>query len=341
MGYQDAILALGERTRTWLVTGAAGFIGSALVEELCRRGQRVIGVDNFATGYRENLTDAVAAAGPGAGERFEFVEADICDAAAMNEVAAKADIVLHQAALGSVPRSMEDPAGTHRANVDGFVNVALACKDNGVDRLVYASSSSVYGDHPKLPKTEAEIGTPLSPYAATKRIDEVYASVFAQSYGMEIVGLRYFNVFGRRQDPEGPYAAVIPRWIGALLDGERCTVFGDGEQSRDFCYVDNAVQANILAAITDGDFRGAVFNVGCGERITLRELYAHIRGHIAASRPSLAAVEPVFEPERPGDIRHSQASIEAIRHELGYRPALAVGDGLAETVAWFSARRSS
>lgn len=338
MGYRDAIRALEERPRTWLVTGAAGFIGSALVEELCRRGQRVIGVDNFITGYRENLTDALAAAGDGAESRFELVEADICDAAAMREAAAGVDIALHQAALGSVPRSIEDPAGTHRANVDGFVNVALACKEAGVERLVYASSSSVYGDHPGLPKVEADIGTPLSPYAATKRIDEVYASVFAQTYDMNIIGLRYFNVFGRRQDPNGPYAAVIPRWIGALLAGEPCTVFGDGEQSRDFCYVDNAVQANILAALTAGTFRGAVYNVGCGDRTTLRELHDLIRDQVALAHPALAGVEPIFEPERPGDIRHSQANIDAIRQALEYAPAVTVGEGLAATVAWFSAR---
>ncbi len=241
---------LREAPQRWLVTGAAGFIGSALVEQLLRLGQEVVGIDNLVTGRRENLDDVRRGVGAEAAARFDFIEADIRDLEACRRAARGVHLCLHQAALGSVPRSVEDPLASHQANVNGFIHVLLAARDAGVRRVVYASSSSVYGDHPALPKVEDAIGAPLSPYAATKRVDEIYAGVWQRAYGLELIGLRYFNVFGRRQDPDGPYAAVIPRWIKRLAAGEPCVIYGDGSQSRDFCYVDNAVQANLLAALT-------------------------------------------------------------------------------------------
>ena len=243
------ILDLTEHERTWCVTGAAGFIGSHLVESLLASGQRVVGLDNFATGHRANLDDVRSRVGEEAWRRFRLIEGDIRDLATCREAASGADLVLHQAALGSVPRSIADPLSTHAVNVDGFVNMLVAARDAEVGRFVYASSSSVYGDHPGLPKVEDEIGTPLSPYAVSKRVDELYARTFEDHYGLQTVGLRYFNVFGPRQDPAGAYAAVIPRWMGQLLGGETPTIHGDGETSRDFCYVANVVQANLRAAL--------------------------------------------------------------------------------------------
>jgi UDP-N-acetylglucosamine/UDP-N-acetylgalactosamine 4-epimerase len=330
---------LERQPRRWLVTGAAGFIGSALVQALLERGQQVVGLDNFETGHAKNLDDVRAKVGAAA-ERFTFLEGDICDLEACRRAALGVDVVLHQAALGSVPRSIEDPLATHRANVDGFVNMALAARDAGVRRFVYASSSSVYGEDPELPKREERTGKVLSPYAATKQIDEVYAEVFGLSYGCEFVGLRYFNVFGPRQDPNGPYAAVIPRWIGELLDGGPCQIFGDGTQSRDFCYVENAVQANLLAAMAPRA-PGQVYNVGCGDRTTLGELFSLIRERVAEHEPRAREVKPSYQPTRPGDVPHSQAAIDKATAELGYAPTYQVSDGLAETVAWFVRARSA
>jgi UDP-N-acetylglucosamine/UDP-N-acetylgalactosamine 4-epimerase len=255
--------------------------------------------------------------------------------AAMKDV----DVVLHQAALGSVPRSIKDPIASHEHNVDAFLNVMVAAKDAGVKRVVYASSSSVYGDHPGLPKHEDRIGKPLSPYAATKRADEIYAQVFHDVYGLQLVGLRYFNVFGRRQDPDGVYAAVIPRWIAALIANQPCVIFGDGTNSRDFCYVDNIVQANLLAATaTDPAVTGTVYNCGCNGRTDLRQLFAMIREDLAKDFPDVAKAEPAFESPRPGDIAHSQAAIDKISAALGYVPTHQVAEGMAETVAWFAHR---
>ncbi|MEB3329558.1 MAG: SDR family oxidoreductase [Candidatus Sericytochromatia bacterium] len=331
--------ALRAHPRTWLVTGAAGFIGSNLVEALLRLDQRVVGLDNFSTGLRASLDEVRAAVGDAAWARFTFREGDITDLQACREACAGVEVVLHQAALGSVPRSIADPIGTHRANVDGFLHMLVAAKDAGVARFVYASSSSVYGDHPTLPKVEDVLGEPLSPYAATKRFDEVYAGVFARTYGLSVIGLRYFNVFGRRQRPEGPYAAVIPRWIATLLAGERCVVNGDGETSRDFCHVANVVQANLLAGATEHpDAANQVYNVACGQRTTLIELHAAIRDGLARTHPHVAGLTPDHQAFRPGDVRHSLADIGKAERLLGYAPTHALAEGLAEALPWYVAQ---
>lgn len=334
--YLDAQRGLRAAPRTWLVTGAAGFIGSNLTETLLALGQRVVGLDNFSTGYRRNLDEVRAAVGEDAWRRFHFVEGDIRDLPTCHAVCRGVEYVLHQAALGSVPRSLEDPLASHQSNVDGFLHVLLAARDAGVRRFVYAASSSTYGDHPGLPKVEERIGRPLSPYAVTKYVNELYAQVFQQSYGTETVGLRYFNVFGRRQDPNGAYAAVIPRWVGQLLAGRECVIHGDGETSRDFCYVENAVQANLLAAVAAGEgVAGEVYNVAVGERTTLNRLFAEIRDTLAAFRPELAGAEPRYGAFRAGDVRHSQADISKIRQRLGYAPTHTVRQGLAEALPWY------
>lgn len=323
--------------RRWLVTGVAGFIGSALLERLLDLGQTVVGVDNFSNGSQRNLDD-VLAIHPDYRQQFRFVEGDIRDVAVCRDVCTDVDVVLHQAAIGSVPRSIKDPVPYHETNVTGFVNLALAARDAGVRRFVYASSSSVYGDHPGLPKHEDAIGKPLSPYAATKRMNEIYAQVFGDVYGLETFGLRYFNVFGRRQDPNGQYAAVIPRWIGHLLAGTPCVIFGDGSSSRDFCYVDNTVQANLLAATAPKEHGGTVYNVGCNGRTDLRELFTILRDNLAKVRPEIARAEPEHTAPRAGDIPHSQASIDKITGALGYAPTHEIAEGLAETVAWYVKR---
>ena len=320
----------------WLVTGAAGFIGSNLVEALLRLDQRVVGLDNFATGHQRNLDDVLAQTS--GGENFRFVEGDIRDLDTCHAASKGVDYVLHQAALGSVPRSIKDPLASHQANVDGFINILIAARDAQVRRLVYASSSSVYGDEPRLPKVEHRVGNPLSPYAATKAIDEVYADVFARTYGMELIGLRYFNVFGRRQDPEGAYAAVIPRWVGELLDGKTCVINGDGETSRDFCYIDNVIQANLLAATTDDPgSANQVYNVAVGERTTLNELFALIRNGLGEFEPRVAAATPRHEDFRAGDVRHSLANIDKARELLGYAPDFTVQAGLERCLEWYAA----
>lgn len=324
--------------RRWLVTGVAGFIGSALLERLLDLGQTVVGVDSFVTGHRRNLDD-VLAIHPDQKLQFQFVEGDLRDPAVCARVCRDVDVVLHQAALGSVPRSLHDPATTHAHNVDAFVHLLTAAKAAGIPRVVYASSSAVYGDHPTLPKVEDRIGRALSPYAVTKRVDELYAQVFQDAYGLQGVGLRYFNVFGRRQDPDGPYAAVIPRWIDALLEGRPCVIFGDGGHSRDFCYVDNVVQANLLAATGPAEATGTVYNVGCNGRTDLATLFRVIRDCLARDAPEVARAEVVHEPPRAGDIPHSQASIEKIVAALGYAPTHLVEDGMAETTAWFADRK--
>jgi len=336
--YDDVCEQLVNSPRRWLITGVAGFIGSALLERLLDLGQSVVGVDNFLTGHRKNLED-VLAINPDERLQFRFIEGDLRDPAVAREAVADVDIVLHEAALGSVPRSIKDPVASHAHNVDAFLNVLWAAKEAGVGRVVYASSSSVYGDHPGLPKYEDRIGKPLSPYAATKRIDEIYAQVFHDVYGLQLVGLRYFNVFGRRQDPEGPYAAVIPRWLASLVEGKPVVMFGDGSNSRDFCYVDNVVQANLLAATaTDPAVTGTVYNCGCNGRTDLKQLFTMIRDNLAKEFPEVATAEPVFEGPRPGDVAHSQASIDKIIGALGYAPSHLVEQGMAETVAWFAQR---
>jgi len=335
--YDEVCADLVNSPRRWLVTGVAGFIGSALLEKLLDLGQSVAGVDNFVTGHKRNLED-VLSINPDERLQFQFIEGDLRDLDVAKQVCKDVDIVLHQAALGSVPRSINDPIATHQHNVNAFLNVLVAAREQGVKRVVYASSSSVYGDHPGLPKHEDRIGKPLSPYAATKRADEVYAQVFQDVYGQELIGLRYFNVFGRRQDPDGPYAAVIPRWISALIDRKPCVIFGDGSNSRDFCYVDNIVQANLLAATAGADVTANVYNCGCNGRTDLKELFAMIRDDLAKDFPHVADAQPSFEPPRPGDVPHSQAAIDKIMAALGYEPSHQVADGMSETVTWFAER---
>ncbi len=334
--YEEVKSVLRREPRSWLVTGAAGFIGSNLVELLLELDQEVVGLDSFATGHRRNLEDVHACVGDRA-HRLRFIEGDIQDLEVCRIACEGVDYVLHQAALGSVPRSLENPLATNAANIDGFLNMLVAARDAGVRRFVYAASSSTYGDHPGLPKVEDRIGRPLSPYAVTKYVNELYASVFQRAYGIETVGLRYFNVFGRRQDPDGAYAAVIPRWVGSLLRGEPCRINGDGETSRDFCYIDNVLQANLLAATAEGE--GAtdqVYNVACGERTTLNELFRLIRDGLIEHRPELAPVQPSYGEFRPGDVRHSQADITKICSRLGYLPTHTVERGLQITLPWYA-----
>jgi UDP-N-acetylglucosamine 4-epimerase len=323
--------------RRWVVTGGAGFIGSHLVEALLGLGQHVVVLDDFSTGHAANLDAVVSTAGEDASKRLAVVRGDIREPQVCAETFRGADVVLHEAARGSVPRSIEHPIATHEVNVTGFLNVLEAARSCGVRRLVYASSSSVYGDHPDLPKREDAIGSALSPYAASKRCNEVYAAAYARCYGLELVGLRYFNVFGPRQDPQGPYAAVVPRWFGALLAAREVSIFGDGETSRDFCYVANVVQANLLAATTArADALGKVYNVAFGGRTTLNQLFELVRGQVARYRPAAAAARPVYRDFRPGDVRHSLADVSRAMELLGYRPTHSVDGGLCEAAAWYA-----
>lgn len=331
--YETLCANLKRTPKRWLVTGAAGFIGSHLVEGLLALGQTVTGLDNFATGSRANL-EAVA----GSNRAFNFIEGDIRDAEICAKAVAGADIILHQAALGSVPRSIENPLLVHEVNVNGSLNVLLAARDAGVKRFVYAASSSSYGDSPVLPKVEGGEGRPLSPYAATKTINDLYAHVFARCYGMETVGLRYFNVFGPRQNPNGPYAAVIPQWFASLLAGKPCAINGDGETSRDFCYVANAVQANLLAgAAAKPEAFGEVVNIAVGQQTTLNELHQLIQQEIATLKPGTALPDAVYRDFRPGDVRHSLASIDKARSLLGYAPTHTARDGLHLAAEWYVA----
>lgn len=330
---------LRAKPRRWLVTGSAGFIGSHLVETLLRLGQHVVSLDNFETGHRENLEQVRAAVGEEPWRRHEFVEADIVDPASCREACQAVNVVLHQAALGSVPRSISDPLRTHAANATGFLNMLVAARDAGVDRFVYAASSSTYGDAPELPKVEHRIGRPMSPYAATKYFDEIYADVFGRCYSTASIGLRYFNVFGARQDPEGAYAAVIPRWVDAMLHRRPIVIYGDGETTRDFCYIANVVQANLLAATTaDPQAVGQVYNVAIGGRMSLNTLFDTLRSLLRQRHRDLTVGEPMYEEFRSGDIRHSQADIGKARRLLGYDPVHDVRIGLEEALPWYEAR---
>ena len=330
---------LSAQPRRWLVTGSAGFIGSHLVERLLKLGQHVTSLDSFATGKRENLDAIRAAVGDAAWQRHRFVEGDIADLASCHDACSGVELVLHQAALGSVPRSIEDPINSNRANVTGFLNMLVASKDAGVKRFVYAASSSTYGDEPTLPKVEDRIGRPLSPYAVTKLVNELYADVFARAYGFESIGLRYFNVFGTRQDPEGAYAAVIPRWVRSLLLGQTVMVNGDGETSRDFCYVANAVQANLLAATTtDPAAVNQVYNVAANAQTSLTLLYKMLQGLLIEHDPQVAHRSAQHGPFRAGDVRHSLADISKAERLLGYRPTHSVASGLQEAVPWYVGR---
>ena len=336
---RGAMAQLRGKPLRWLVTGSAGFIGSHLVEVLLRLGQDVVSVDNFETGHCHNLEEVHRTVGDGAWERHEFLQADIVDPETCRRACRGVDIVLHQAALGSVPRSISDPLRTHAANATGFLNMLVAARDAGVGRFVYAASSSTYGDAVELPKVEDRIGRPLSPYAVTKYVNELYADVFARCYGTAAIGLRYFNVFGARQDPEGAYAAVIPRWAEAMLDGRAIVIYGDGETTRDFCYIANVVQANLLAALgRDPQVVGKVYNIAVGGRLSLNTLFATLAGLVQERHPGLVVPAPVYEGFRPGDIRHSQADIGRARRLLGYEPTYDVGSGLREALPWYEAR---
>lgn len=334
--YDSLQAHLKSSPRTWLVTGVAGFIGSSLLEALLQLNQRVVGLDNFSTGNRRNLDEVGASVSEETWSRFRFIEGELADQRLCRSACKAVDFVLHHAALGSVPHSIADPVGSHQSNVTGFLNVLLAARDAAVKRVVYASSSAVYGDEPSLPKVEDNVGRPLSPYAATKLMDELYADVFAQTYGVQCIGLRYFNVFGPRQDPEGSYAAVIPKWISALLRKKLVFINGDGETSRDFCYVENVVQANLLAATTElAEALNQVYNVGTGERTTLNELLQILQRRLRKRDPSLPEQKPVYQDFRPGDVRHSLASIEKAQRLLGYFPTRRLEAGLELAMDWY------
>jgi UDP-N-acetylglucosamine 4-epimerase len=327
---------LQSNPRTWLVTGVAGFIGSNLLEELLNLGQVVIGLDNFSTGYRRNLEDVRKEISKEAWERFRFLEGDIRNLTDCHKACEGVDYVLHHAALGSVPRSIDDPIRANQSNVDGFLNMLVAARDAGVKRFVYASSSSVYGDSADLPKQEDKVGQPLSPYAVTKSVNELYADVFSRLYGLMSIGLRYFNVFGKRQDPKGAYAAVIPKWIGFLLNGEIPTIDGDGETTRDFCYIENVIQANLLSALTDnGGAINKVYNIAFGEQTSLHQLYRLIRDEISKYKPEMKKIEPLYGPFRKGDIRQSLADISKAKNLLGYQPEYDVARGMAHSITWY------
>ena len=322
----------GRRYR-WLVTGAAGFIGSHLVESLLRLQQNVVGLDNLSRGHRSNIQQVERAVGPRSRAHHRFVVADICDLEACQAACKGVDFVLHHAALGSVPGSIADPVAANAANVTGFLNMLTAARDAGVGRFIYATSSATYGDSPSLPKVEEEIGRPLSPYAVTKYVNELYAEVFARCYDLQTIGLRYFNVFGARQDPDGPYAAVIPRWIRALLRGEQVEIYGDGQTSRDFCYVQNVVQANLLAALTDrAEALNQVYNIAVGERTSLTELFTELRDLLASHGLPVQKAQAAYRDFRAGDVRHSEANIAKAQRLLGYQATHDLHAGLAEAL---------
>jgi UDP-N-acetylglucosamine/UDP-N-acetylgalactosamine 4-epimerase len=332
--------ALRERLKStryrWLITGVAGFIGSNLLEALLRLDQEVVGLDNFSTGHGHNL-DLVSRSVTGdQWNRFHMITGDIREPSCCREACADVDYVLHQAALGSVPRSIEDPLRTNENNINGFLNMLVCARDAGVRRFVYAASSSTYGDHPGLPKVEEVIGKPLSPYAVTKYANELYADVFARCYGFRTIGLRYFNIFGPRQDPEGAYAAVIPKWMAGMISNTPVYINGDGETSRDFCYIENAVQANLLAALTEKDEAlNQVYNVAVGDRTTLNELFELIRSGLVADFPHLADYRPDYREFRAGDVRHSLADISKAERLLGYKPIHRIADGIKSTLDWY------
>jgi UDP-N-acetylglucosamine 4-epimerase len=331
--YATVLEHLSAEPKRWLVTGAAGFIGSHLLEKLLKLDQTVVGLDNLSTGRQSNLAAVSQRVSETQWSRLRFIQGDICDVDACQnalrcESGATVDFVLHQAALGSVPRSIDDPITTNASNISGFLNMLSSSRKAGVRSFTYAASSSTYGDHPGLPKVEDTIGRPLSPYAVTKYVNELYAEVFARTYGFKSIGLRYFNVFGARQDPGGAYAAVIPKWIDACLSGKPIVINGDGQTSRDFCYVDNVVQANLLAALAEDENKNEVYNVAVGDSTTLNELFTAIQTCLAA-----APTQPVYGEFRRGDVRHSKADISKARNRLGYQPGYTFQAGITETVA--------
>lgn len=331
---------LTQQPKKWLVTGCAGFIGSNLLETLLKLDQHVVGLDNFATGHQHNLDEVRATVGAERWARFEFIAGDIRDISACEQATKGVDYVLHQAALGSVPRSLNDPLTSNEVNVSGFLNMLTASHRSGVESFVYAASSSTYGDHPGLPKVEERIGKPLSPYAVTKYVNELYADVFARCYGFRTIGLRYFNVFGKRQDPNGAYAAVIPKWIDSMIVGEPIHINGDGETSRDFCFVENAVQANLLAAVAGDEQKNEVYNVAVGDATSLNQLFDNLRKFLKDHGIDYQH-SPIYRDFRAGDVRHSLADISKISKGLGYAPQYRIADGLAIAMPWYVNRRKS
>ena len=332
--YQQLQNELQRSPATWLVTGVAGFIGSNLLEVLLKLNQRVIGLDNFATGYQHNLDEVKALVTSAQWSRFQFYEADICDLNACQQSLYGVDHVLHQAALGSVPRSIGDPIRTHEVNISGFLNMLTAARNAKVKSFTYAASSSTYGDHPELPKIEERIGKPLSPYAVTKYVNELYADVFARCYGFKTVGLRYFNVFGARQDPAGAYAAVIPKWTAAMIRGDEVVINGDGTTSRDFCFIDNVVQANLLSAVADEEAKNEVYNIALGDRTTLNQLFAHLRETLAENGVGYQR-NACYRSFRAGDVLHSMADIGKAKKRLGYEPLQRLQAGLQAAMPWY------
>lgn len=333
--YQTVCEQLKQAPQTWLITGVAGFIGSNLLETLLKLNQNVVGLDNFATGHHYNLDEVQSLVKPEQWINFKFYEGDICDFEDCQKVCTGVDYVLHQAALGSVPRSIADPITTNAANITGFLNMLVAARDANVSSFTYAASSSTYGDHPALPKVEENIGKPLSPYAVTKYVNELYADVFARTYGFKAIGLRYFNVFGQRQDPNGAYAAVIPKWTAAMISGDDVFINGDGETSRDFCFIENTVQANILAATTQNDeAKNQVYNVAVGDRTTLNDLFKVIKAALDENGVNYTKV-PIYREFRSGDVRHSQADVSKIKNLLGYAPKFVISQGIESAMPWY------
>jgi UDP-N-acetylglucosamine 4-epimerase len=334
--YESLKLQLKAEPKIWLITGVAGFIGSNLLEGLLTLDQRVVGLDNFSTGYHHNLDEVKALVHPEQWSLFKFIKGDIRDPDTCHLACKGVDYVLHQAALGSVPRSIEDPITTNQNNIDGFLNMLVAARDAKVKRFVYAASSSTYGDHPDLPKVEHKTGQPLSPYAVTKLVNELYANVFARTYGLKSIGLRYFNIFGRRQDPNGAYAAVIPKWIAAMIKNQPIYINGDGETSRDFCYVENAIQANLLAATTERpDAVNQVYNVAVGDRTTLNILFRDIHDILTASYKKVSGIKPIYRDFRIGEVQHSQADIKKSSILLNYAPLYNLRAGLSQAIPWY------
>ena len=332
--YQTVCEQLKYAPKTWLITGVAGFIGSNLLETLLKLYQKVVGLDNFATGYQHNLDEVKGCVSEAQWSNFNFIEGDIRQFADCQTACNGVDYVLHQAALGSVPRSIVDPITTNDTNISGFLNMLTAARDAHVSSFSYAASSSTYGDHPGLPKVEENIGNPLSPYAVTKYVNELYADVFARSYGFKAIGLRYFNVFGQRQDPNGAYAAVIPKWTASMIAGDDVFINGDGETSRDFCFIENTVQANILAATAADEAKNQVYNVAVGDRTTLNDLYAAIQVALLENSINYAK-SAVYREFRAGDVRHSQASIAKIQQALGYAPEYPIAEGIQLAMRWY------
>jgi UDP-N-acetylglucosamine 4-epimerase len=332
--YSKLLETLRTHRKTWLITGVAGFIGSNLLEHLLKLNQYVVGLDNFATGHQHNLDEVEGLVSPEQWAGFTFIEGDIRNLDDCHKACAGVDYVLHEAALGSVPRSINDPITTNATNISGFLNMLVAARDADVKSFTYAASSSTYGDHPALPKVEENIGKPLSPYAVTKYVNELYADVFAKTYGFNTIGLRYFNVFGKRQDPNGVYAAVIPKWTASMIQGEEVSINGDGETSRDFCFIEDTVQMNLLAATADDGAKNEVYNVAVGDRTTLNDLHRALQAALAENGKPYENV-PVYRDFRAGDVRHSQADISKAAAKLGYAPQYRIMDGITKAMPWY------